>query len=112
MAFGYYPYQNNGYQQAPQPQPQNQGSGLVWVQGETGAKSYLMAPNTTALLMDSEASRMYIKSTDGTGMPSMRVFEYKEINPQAVPTADYVTKAEFDEFRTKMQSLFEKKEEA
>lgn len=37
------------FQQAPQPQPQPQG-GLIWVQGEAGAKSYLVAPNSSVTL--------------------------------------------------------------
>ena len=75
----------NQYQQAvnvPQvqsvPQPQvNQG--LLWVSGEVGAKSYLVAPNSTVLLMDSDAQRFYLKSADNAGMPSLRIFEYNEV---------------------------------
>ena len=49
----------NQYNQAvnvPQIQtvPQQQvNQGLLWVSGEIGAKSYLVAPNTTIMLMDS-----------------------------------------------------------
>lgn len=126
MAFGYYSPQYNGYQTpyaqpmvqpiappTPQPVAQAQNNGLVWVQGEAGAKSFLMAPNTTALLMDSESSKMYIKSTDASGMPSMRIFEYNEVNPQApIPqnSTEYVTKAEFEEFRSRMEDLAAKAE--
>ena len=60
------------------PQPQvNQG--LLWVSGEVGAKSYLVAPNSTVLLMDSDAQRFYLKSADNAGMPSLRIFEYNEV---------------------------------
>ena len=52
------------YQQPQQSQQVNQG--ILWVQGEAGAKSYLVAPNTSVLLMDSENSNFYIKTTDGT----------------------------------------------
>lgn len=38
------------YQQPQQSQQVNQG--ILWVQGEAGAKSYLVAPNTSVLLMD------------------------------------------------------------
>ena len=60
-----------------QTQPQN-SNGLVWVQGEAGAKSFLVAPGQSVLLMDSEAQRFYLKSADPSGMPSLRVFEYTE----------------------------------
>ena len=99
----------------PATQPQQQASsGLVWVQGETGAKGYLVAPNNTVLLMDSEANQFYLKSTDGSGMPlPLRVFKYEEVKanqaPQAAPEShpvEYVTKAEFDEFKSTLKSSF------
>ena len=75
----------NQYQQAvnvPQmPQaPAQVNQGLLWVQGEGGAKSYLVAPNSTVLLMDSDAQRFYLKSADSAGMPSLRIFEYIEVS--------------------------------
>ncbi len=61
------------------PQPSNQPSnGIIWVQGESGAKSYLVAPGNTVMLMDSEGSKFYIKSADNAGMPTLRTFEFKE----------------------------------
>lgn len=70
------------YQQPPQ-QQQNVNQGILWVQGEAGAKSYLVAPNTSVLLMDSENERFYIKTTDSAGMPTLRTFEYKEAGVNA-----------------------------
>lgn len=54
---------------------QNQGS-IIWVQGEAGAKSYLVAPNNTVQLWDSESQTIYLKSADASGMPSMKVLDY------------------------------------
>lgn len=86
-----------------QPQPQTQPSnGLVWVQGEAGAKSFLIAPGQSVLLMDSEAQRFYLKSADQSGMPSLRVFEYTErtagpVAPAAtIDTSVYVTRDELE----------------
>lgn len=73
--YGYQNYQN--YQ--PQAQPQNQvqqSSGIIWVQGEAGAKSYLVAPNNTVQLWDSESQTIYLKSADASGMPSMKILDY------------------------------------
>lgn len=86
------------------------GNAILWVQGEAGAKSYLVAPGTTVLLMDSEDQIFYIKSTDQAGMPSMRAFEYKERNAEpsriaVAPVPDYVTRKEFDELKSKIDSL-------
>lgn len=62
-----------------QPTPQPQSNGIVWVQGESAAKSFPVAPNTTVMLFDSEASVFYLKTSDASGMPlPLRVFDYKE----------------------------------
>lgn len=81
-----------------QPAPQTQtNNGLIWVQGETGAKSYLVAPNTTIMLMDSESSRFYLKSADASGMPMpLRTFEYKEIVQGVTPPNLTNNTSEFD----------------
>lgn len=65
--------------QMQQPTPQPQSNGIVWVQGESAAKSFPVAPNTTVMLLDSEASVFYLKTSDASGMPlPLRVFDYKE----------------------------------
>ena len=83
------------------------------MQGEAGAKSYLVAPNTTVMLMDSENDVFYLKSTDASGMPMpLRVFEYKERKSadsepnrlQRDNSPVYVTKREFDEFRGQIEA--------
>lgn len=81
----YNPYYPNFYQNYPQintapiqmPAQQNQQQGgIIWVQGEAGAKSYMVAPNTTVQLWDSESQTIYLKSADASGMPSMRILDY------------------------------------
>lgn len=97
-----YPWANYGSQSTAQTQMQQQ-TGIIWVQGETGAKSYLLAPGQSALLMDSEANVFYIKSSDASGMPMpLRIFDYtervvaKNETPAPAPKADYVTREEFE----------------
>lgn len=94
----YYNYPTYPYMPQTPTQPTPPSNSLVWVQGESGAKSYIIPPNTTALLMDSESQRFYIKSADSTGMPMpLRVFEYKEVTgAEAAPVDKYVTREEFD----------------
>ena len=99
--------------QNPSPTPnamQNGNGGLIWVQGEAGAKSYLVAPGTNIMLMDSESQVFYIKSADASGMPlPLRVFDYTErvaTPPQAANPAaqganafdpsNYITRDEFE----------------
>lgn len=111
------------YQQAvnvPQMAPQQINQGLLWVSGEVGAKSYLVAPNSTVLLMDSDASRFYLKSADQSGMPNLRIFEYTEVTnaPQTsviVPNSDlkeldskYVTREEYDSLKSLYGKILER----
>ena len=74
--------------QQPMQMQQPQSNGIVWVQGESAAKSFPVAPNTTVMLLDSEASVFYLKTSDASGMPlPLRVFDYKERtqNPSNLP---------------------------
>ena len=119
---------NNGYPvtypqmyYAPQYQPQQpqqaQGNGIIWVQGEAGAKSYLVAPNTTVQLWDSETQRIFLKSADASGMPSMKVLEYtiRDQSPANAPVAastaqmtnppEYATHAEIDALAARIDAL-------
>lgn len=89
-------------------------SGLNWVQGEASAKSWIVAPGATVLLMDSEAQRFYLKSSDVNGVPTMRTFEYTEVGAvkPAEPTkpAQFVTVDEFNSFRTEVLGKLQKPE--
>lgn len=102
-----YPMQNNAYPQMNTQQIQN---GIIWVQGEAAAKSYPVAPNTSVALWDSEANVVYIKSADGSGMPSMKIVDYTmrdtsarkaEINAQS----DFATKDDLLPIRKDIDAL-------
>lgn len=93
---------------------------IIWVQGEEGAKAYMVAAGNSVLLMDSENSAFYIKSTDASGMPlPLRTFDYKERTtaaktpPQTAqqPGVEFVTRAEFDALAARCAAL-EKQEPA
>ena len=71
-----YPATYQPVYQVPQPQAQSQQSSIIWVQGEAGAKSYMVAPNSTVTLWDSENQTIYLKSADATGMPSIKTLDY------------------------------------
>lgn len=68
------PIQQNVPQNVPANQPIN--SNLIWVQGEAGAKSYQVAPNTAVQLWDSENQTIYLKSADANGIPSIKTLDY------------------------------------
>lgn len=89
-----------------QTQPVTNDNGIIWVQGEAGAKSWAVAPGKSVMLMDSENSVFYIKTTDNSGVPlPLRIFDYTErtqqdsVSAEAVQTTNsqYVTKDELKE---------------
>ncbi len=104
-------------QQAPQPQTQSNNN-IIWVQGEGGAKSYLVAPNNTVQLWDSEDQVIYLKSADASGMPSMKILDYTIRDtsapqvqapiPAPAPAADYVTREELEEFEIRIRKQLDK----
>lgn len=108
----YYP---NMYQPVAQPTMQQnnaQTSNVQWVQGEASAKSYPVAPNNSVLLMDSEESVFYIKSTDQSGMPlPLRIFDYSERKSQNTEANiinrpnDFVSRSEFDAFKEDISKM-------
>ena len=106
--FSGYPATYQPMMQAPQyqAQPQNQQGGLIWVQGEAAAKSYMVAPGNTVQLWDSEEKVIYLKSADPSGMPSMKILDYTIRGEEATKDApEYVTKADFDALAEKVKEL-------
>lgn len=98
-----YPYYNPYMYQQPQPmqntQPQSQPNRwMIWVQGETGAIAYPVAPGETIPLWDSESNTIYLKSVDPQGRPSMTKLPYT--NPTAPEQPQYVTRRELEEILT------------
>ena len=105
----YYPQAQPVMQQPQQSQQQN---GIIWVSGEAGAKAYLVAPNTTVQLWDSESQKIFLKSADASGMPSIKVLEYTiRDNPQSSapkvtqPQADYATKQDLNSLYEQINAL-------
>ena len=107
----YYQYYQPAYQNQQLQQPAQTNSNLIWVQGEAGAKSYLVAPNNTVQLWDSERQTIYLKSADASGMPSMKILDYKvrDAVPAAAPVAPappaYALKDDVDALYSQISAL-------
>ena len=111
----YQPYYQPTYQTATMVNQQNnqqqQNSGIIWVQGEAGAKSYLVAPNTTVQLWDSENQVIYLKSADGSGMPSMKTLEYTVRGAESPSEAlkdvkhNFISKDELEALKGELEAL-------
>lgn len=114
-----YPYYNGYGQQAntqvpnmmnfqPAPQQQSVASGIIWVQGEQGAKGYPVAPGNSVLLMDTEDQVFYIKTTDNNGVPQpLKIYDYTEriIKEPQTQSSDYVSRNEFEELKKMIEEL-------
>ena len=100
------------------PTPQKPTNDIVWVQGEAGAKGYLVAPNNTVVLWDTESPVIYVKSADASGVPSMRVLDFKERNGDSQNKGEnahethqctcgdkFITKEEFNALKGKFYDL-------
>lgn len=96
---------------------QQQSSQIIWVSGEAGAKSYLVAPGNTVMLLDAENSVFYLKSADASGMPlPLRIFDYKErtttaqqafggiVTGESVNLDNFVTREEFEQLKASIAS--------
>ena len=114
--------QNQQMQAMPQPmpmqpqivqQPRPASNGILWVQGEEGAKAYMVAAGDSAMLMDSDANVFYIKSVDESGVPRpLRIFDYTErtahktpVKTVQEPVVEYVPRAEFDALAAQVAAL-------
>ena len=99
-------YQAQQYQAPVQAPQQPQQSGIIWVQGEAAAKSYLVAPGSTVQLWDSEEKIIYLKSADASGMPSMKILDYTIRGEEKEKAAEvYATKSELDALAEKIKEL-------
>lgn len=116
----------NGQQTAQPPvplvtQPQGQPasmSGPVFVNGEAGAKGYLVAAGNTVMLIDADpdANTFWLKSADASGMPSMRTFDYVErttatkqpqtpVEAPVNPNVEYVQRADFNALAARCEEI-------
>ena len=121
--FSMYPYSQQQYggihnpaqnymapmNQMNQPQQIN-NSGIIWVQGEAGAKAFSnIRPDVPVALWDSEEPVIYIKSVDATGKPSMTILDYTERNlsgnKEPEPKKEYVTKEQIENLTNQYSSF-------
>ena len=101
MQMGMYSGQNQ------QTQPPVPTSNVNWIQvaGIEGARNQIVQPGHTAWMMDNNSPVFYVKSVDGMGSATFKVFQFAEIAPEALnpvqnqqntPSTYYVTRAEFN----------------
>lgn len=72
----------NSYNQAA---PVQQECHVTRVNGEPGARSYMLPPNSDAVLVDTTASMIWLVQTDGAGYKTLTPYDilpHKEPNPE------------------------------
>lgn len=75
-----YNYQQMMAQQQTMPQIQQPNYlPLTYVNGEEGAKAYIVSPNTTIYLRDSDSNKLFIKSSDNNGKYTIEAYELTPI---------------------------------
>lgn len=118
--------QQNVFPQPQQPQQQLQPtqpmqiqSNIEYVNGIEGAKALILPPNSQKIVLDSDNTFFYIKTTDQQGKPTVKRFKYIDVDVQETPiqkeekpTVDYVTLSQyselienFDELRKEIDKL-------
>ena len=93
------------YPQYQQPAQNTQQNGIIWVQGETAAKSYLVAPGQTVQLWDSEKKVIYLKSADASGMPNMKILDYTIRGEEEKTAEEYATKADLAALSERIEKM-------
>lgn len=116
---GSYMPSNGGISQFLQPQmsvsaqPQSTNA-IEYVNGIEGAKAYIMQPNSTRWLMDSDGSYFYLKTSNAQNQASVKMYEYKEIDistkkaketKSEIDMSAYVKKEDFDALKKVVAGL-------
>lgn len=109
---GYGAYNNYQNYQAPQ-QPQTNYIPLTFVNGVEEVNKYILAPNTSVYLRDSESNKLYIKTCDSTGRCNVKSYELVEMgtnNEQKVDYNQFVTNSVFQALKDEISGKFEELE--
>lgn len=118
------PYYNNYYQTATTPQYSNYGNTqssmqntqaqystipLTFVNGIEGAKAYIVPPNSTIYLRDSDSDMLFIKSSDPMGRSYLKTYKLEEIDENMTSRTfkqeDYVKMSDFKALQEDFNTL-------
>lgn len=104
---------NWGQQNAQAAQQQSSGQNVNWiyVSGVDGAKNQIVQPGQTAWMMDNNDPYFYVKSVDGVGSSTFRIFQFAEVQDVAaeqpaqpqIDLSQYVQRVEFDALKAQLE---------
>lgn len=97
--------------QAMQQQSQSQNVNWIYVSGVDGAKNQIVQPGQTAWMMDNNDPYFYVKSVDGVGSSTFRIFQFaevQEVTPEQpaqskIDLSQYVQRGEFDDLKAQLE---------
>lgn len=78
---------------------QSNTNNLIKVNGIESVRAYTTMPNSTVVLFDANKDTFYVKTTDASNYPTIRVFNFMEEKIPKIETSEYVTKDEFNQFK-------------
>lgn len=97
--------------QTTQQQSPSQNVNWIYVSGVDGAKNQIVQPGQTAWMMDNNDPYFYVKSVDGVGSSTFRIFQFSEVadvtpeqtaQPQ-IDMSQYVQRNEFDALKAQLE---------
>lgn len=106
--------QNNWPQQSTQTAQPAPSQNVNWIQvnGVDGAKNQIVQPGQTAWMMDNNQPYFYVKSVDGVGSSSFRIFQFSEVQEAAggqsqtsEDLSQYVHRDEFDALKAQLDQF-------
>lgn len=83
----------------------------IYVSGVDGAKNQIVQPDQTAWMMDNNEPYFYVKSVDGVGSSSFRIFQFAEVQDvlpeqathSEIDMSQYVQRGEFDALKAQLE---------
>lgn len=97
--------------QSAQQQSPGQNVNWIYVSGVDGAKNQIVQPGQTAWMMDNNDPYFYVKSVDGVGSSTFRIFQFAEVQDVApeqatqpqIDLSQYVQRGEFDALKAQLE---------
>ena len=93
----------------PQTQSQaiSQGYQIQTVKGIAGARAFVIPPSSSVVLMDTDSSVFYLKTTDANGLETVKAYEFteKETDTPELNTDKFVLKSDFDKLSEKVEEF-------
>lgn len=101
------PPQQQSMGQLNQQQPSN--NAIIWVNNETEAQNYPVAPNNAVALWDSSRAAIYLKQADASGRPTFKAFDLVEhraaVNNTEIRAEDPISRDDLNALKGQIEAL-------